>query len=75
MTPRRIALLLELPADSPDMIGMIALRRLLKGLLRAYGIRCLSIRDPKDTATFRSACEQPNEPKQPSTYGTQETRC
>ena len=42
-TKRRIALLLELPADSPDSLGMIALRRLLKGLLRAYGLRCIDI--------------------------------
>ena len=44
-TKRRIALLLELPADSPDMIGMIALRRLLKGLLRVYGLRCIDIQE------------------------------
>jgi len=42
---RRIALLLELPADSPDSLGMIALRRLLKGLLRAYGLRCIDIQE------------------------------
>ena len=43
MNARRIALLLELPADSPDMIGMIALRRCLKALLRVYGLRCIDI--------------------------------
>lgn len=59
---RRIAILLELPADNPEAVGMIALRRLLKGLLRAYGLRCLSIKDPSDTATFGTACEQPDAP-------------
>ena len=42
---RRIAILLELPADNPDMLGMIALRRLLKALLRAYGLRCIDIKE------------------------------
>lgn len=56
-TKRRIALLLELPADSPDML---ALRRLLKGLLRVYGLRCLSIKEPSETVTFGGACEQSN---------------
>ena len=42
---RRIALLLELPCDNPDMIGMIALRRLLKALLRVYGLRCIDIQE------------------------------
>ena len=72
---RRIAILLELPHDSLDMIGMIALRRLLKGLLRAYGLKCLSIKDPKDTATFGAPCEHPVEPKEPSTVPTRESRC
>ena len=72
---RRIAILLELPHDSLDMIGMIALRRLLKGLLRAYGLRCLSIKEPKATVTFRTACEPTDVPKQPSTVPTQQTRC
>ncbi len=47
-TKRRIALLLELPADSPDSLGMIALRRLLKALLRGYGLRCIDIQDQPD---------------------------
>ena len=42
-TKRRIALLLELPADSPDSLGMIALRRLLKGLAVAVGVQVVSI--------------------------------
>jgi len=44
-TKRRIALLLELPADNPDAIGMIALRRLLKALLRSYGLRCIDVKE------------------------------
>lgn len=52
MTERkRIAILLELPDDSSGL-GMLALRRFLKGLLRSYGMRCLSIRPPEDTVTF-----------------------
>ncbi len=47
-TKRRIALLLELPADSPDALGMIALRRFLKALLRAYGLRCIDISEQPD---------------------------
>ena len=54
-TKRRIALLLELPADSPDSLGMIALRRLLKTLLRVYGLRCISIKEPSDTVTFKDS--------------------
>jgi hypothetical protein len=42
---RRIELILELAQDNPDMIGMVALRRLLKGLLQAYGIRCVSLQE------------------------------
>lgn len=52
MTERkRIAILLELPDDSSGL-GMLALRRFLKGLIRTYGMRCLSIRPPEDTVTF-----------------------
>lgn len=65
--PRRIALLLELPKQpidaKPDAgtdTGMIGLRRLLKCLLRSYGLRCLSIKEPSDTATFRA--EQTDSP-------------
>ena len=47
---RRIAILVELPADNSD--GMISLRRFLKGLLRSFGIKCLSIKHPSETATF-----------------------
>ena len=63
-TKRRIALLLELPADNPDMLGMVALRRLLKALLRAYGLRCIDIKEPSETVTFGRACEQPVELEQ-----------
>ena len=48
---RRIAILIELPDDNQH--GMIALRRFLKGLLRSFGIRCLSIREPNETVTIR----------------------
>lgn len=50
MTPPRIALLLELPAGEDDTP---ALRRLLKRLLRSFGIRCIGIRPPAETATFK----------------------
>ena len=49
-TKRRIALLIEI---SNDQHGMSALRIFLKGLLRSFGITCLSIREPKDTVTFK----------------------
>ena len=63
-TKRRIALLLELP-DNPDAWPMIALRRCLKALLRAYGLRCLSIKEPSETMTFGTACELSDEPSEP----------
>ncbi|MFY8202423.1 MAG: hypothetical protein ACOVLE_17240, partial [Pirellula staleyi] len=72
-TKRRIALLLELPADNPHLVGMVALRRLLKGLLRSYGLKCIDIKE-SDTGTFRTACEQPDDPTEPSTIPTRETR-
>ena len=54
--PRRIALLLELPKErsdaKPNHAGMIGLRRLLKCLLRSYGLKCLSIKRPDETITF-----------------------
>ncbi len=71
-TKRRIALLLEYNCDQ---LGHSALRKLLKGLLRSFGIKCLSIRDPSDTVTFRSASLHPVEPKQPSTVPTRDVRC
>lgn len=71
---RRIAILLELPEDTPHLLGTIALRRLLKGLLRSYGLKCLSIKEPSDTATFRNACEQPVDPMEPSTTPKQVKR-
>jgi len=52
MSKRRIAILLELPSD--DQNGMAALRLFLKGILKSFGIKCLSIRDTKDTVTFAS---------------------
>jgi len=50
-TKRRIAILIEIPNDQH---GMSALRIFLKGLLRSFGIMCLSIREPKDTVTFKN---------------------
>ena len=58
MKKRRIALLLELPDDTAHLLGMIALRRLLKALLRGYGLRCLSIKEPSDTITFKDSDAQ-----------------
>lgn len=62
--PRRIALLLELPKEPSDVkqnsnpdAGMIGLRRLLKCLLRSYGLKCLSIKRPDETITFRTESE------------------
>lgn len=48
---RKIALLLELPDDTAGL-GIIALRRFLKGLVRSFGIRCLSIKEPSETKAF-----------------------
>ncbi|MEQ1828944.1 MAG: hypothetical protein ABL921_23480 [Pirellula sp.] len=62
MTERkRIAILLELPDDSSGL-GMLALRRFLKGLIRYYGMRCLSIRPPEDTVTFGGNLDGKDEP-------------
>jgi len=57
---RRIAILIEIPNDQH---GMSALRLFLKGLLRSFGIRCLSIREPCETVTFKDESPQ-HEPKQ-----------
>ena len=51
--PRRVALLVELPAGLENA-QMAALRRFLKVLVRTYGIRCLSVLPPKETRTFGS---------------------
>ena len=51
---RRIAILVELPATAPSSpSGIQNLRRFLKMLIRSYGIKCLSIREPGQTATFK----------------------
>ena len=71
-TKRKIALLLEYDCDQ---LGHSALRKVLKGLLRSFNIRCLSIRDPENTETFGSACLHPIEPKQASTTPKPQTRC
>ena len=52
--PRRVAILVELPIGLENS-GMTALRRFLKALVRAYGIRCLSVLPPKATHTFGEA--------------------
>ncbi len=49
MTERRIAILVSLPGGADDMP---AFRRMLKALLRQFGLRCLAIRAPEDTKTF-----------------------
>ena len=54
MTKRRVAMLLELEEGDDDLPK---LRRFLKCLLRSYGLRCVSIRPPKETNTFGSATE------------------
>lgn len=59
---RRLAILIETSTDSDDMTG---LRRLLKILLRQYGLRCLAIKPPNETQTF-SEPAPPAEPVQPS---------
>lgn len=48
---RRIAILVEIPADDPEA-AMRGLRWLLKRALRAFGLRCLALRDPSETRTF-----------------------
>jgi len=53
MTKRQIAILIEM--DTVD--DMPSLRRMLKCLLRSYGMKCLAIRPPKETNTFGSATE------------------
>jgi hypothetical protein len=40
-----IVLVLELPNDRPRDVGFCLLRKLLKGLLRSYGLRLIDIRE------------------------------
>lgn len=49
--PRRIALLVELPKG--EAIEMVALRRMIKALLRGFGIKCLAMKTPEETQTFK----------------------
>jgi hypothetical protein len=56
--PRRLALLIEIPSDKSGL-GIAALRRFLKGLVRSYGIRCLSVLPPEQTKTFGSERHAP----------------
>ena len=63
MTKRRIAILVELPATAPSSpSGIQNLRRFLKMLIRSYGIKCLSIREPGQTVTFKKYANEDEEP-------------
>ena len=42
---KRITLTLQLPTDRPRDVGFCLLRKLLKALLRGYGLRLIDIRD------------------------------
>jgi hypothetical protein len=48
---RMVAILLELDEDDNDFLK---LRRFLKCILRSYGMKCISIREPSETVTFKS---------------------
>lgn len=50
-SPRRIALLVELPATLGNS-QLPALRLFLKALVRSYCIKCLSVLPPSETRTF-----------------------
>ena len=50
-SPRRIAILVELPKNT--VVEMVAFRRMIKCLLRSFGLRCVGIAEPKQTATFK----------------------
>jgi hypothetical protein len=45
-----IVLLLELPSDRPRDVGYCLLRKLLKSLIRNYGMRCIDIREQQQPA-------------------------
>ncbi len=74
-TKRRITVELELPADNPDMIGLVAIRRVLAGLLQAYRIRCIDIIDANNAETTHNATEQADALLGLQTFPTQQTRC
>ena len=50
MTGRTLTLTLVIPSTTPpnEPDGWQRLRRLLKTLLRTYGLRCIDIREDKD---------------------------
>ena len=51
---KRYAILVEiLPDKSGSSDGMTRLRKFLKSALRCWGIKCISIREPADTLTFK----------------------
>jgi hypothetical protein len=63
MTKRRIAILVELPSTAPSCpSGIQNLRRFLKMLIRSYGIKCLAIREPGQTVTFKKYANEDEEP-------------
>jgi hypothetical protein len=51
MAKTRLAILIEF--DTKDDWRNI--RRLLKSMLRTYGMRCLAVRPPEETTTFLNA--------------------
>ena len=54
---RRVALLIEIPA-AMENAQFASIRRLLKSLIRNYGIRCLSVLPPAETITFSEKATQ-----------------
>ena len=48
--PRRIAILVELPKG--DDVEMVAFRRMIKALLRQFGLKCVGMKPPEETKTF-----------------------
>jgi hypothetical protein len=53
--PRRIAILVELPKGTP--IEMVAFRRMIKALLRQFGLKCVGLRPPEETTTFKDEAQ------------------
>ncbi len=65
---RRIAILIEIPDRQH---GLSALRIFLKGLLRSFGIRCISVLPPSETRTFGSYSDQGAKKEQGATINDQ----
>jgi hypothetical protein len=51
---RMVAILLELDEGDNDFLK---LRRFLKCILRSYGMKCISVREPETTVAFKSEAE------------------